>query len=252
MIRSMKIKCYVAALIGLCVLFAGCGDSKTNDGIEAEKTAETLDGKADKATVGEADKATESYLKGRELAFGLNGRKINLERGMALLREAADLGSVDAKGELAELCLSDDSGLGYDLAVEAAEAGNPFGQFALAVYYQEGIEVVRDRDEAWELTRKAFVGFKERAMKKDPRATLHYLALASELELETFEDGQIKEMLREGANAKSAEAALMLGKYYNRIERDGDGKIWLQRAEEAEIEKLADKLGELAEILYCF
>ena len=242
MTKSKKIFCGIALLSAACAVFAFCcGDSGSQEGGDANGvSAQTQE---DASTGKSKDKTTETYLKGRELAFGLNGRKINLERGKALLREAADLGSVDAKGELAALCLSDDSGLGYDLAVEAAEAGNPFGQLALAACYGGGIEVVRDRDEASKLLRKAFVGFKERASKKDPRATLFYAGLAPRYE--RLEPEQVKEMLREAANAKSAEAAYELGRYYDRVGRDADGKLWLQRAEEAGIGELTSATGAL-------
>lgn len=244
MTKSKKIFLGIALLSAACAVFAFCGgDSGSQEGGDANGEAAQTQEDASTGKSKSKDKTTETYLKGRELAFGLNGRKINLERGKALLREAADLGSVDAKGELAALCLSDDSGLGYDLAVEAAEAENPFGQLALAACYGGGIEVVRDRDEASKLLRKAFVGFKERAAKKDPRATLFYAGLA--LRYERLESEQVKEMLREAANAKSAEAAYELGKYYDRVGRDADGELWLQRAEEAGIGELTSAMDAL-------
>ena len=63
-----------------------------------------------------AREAKADYLLGRELAFGLNGTKVDGRRGFELLKKATDAGSVDAKAELAELYLDGCEGTPSDAA----------------------------------------------------------------------------------------------------------------------------------------
>lgn len=72
------------------------------------------------------------YREGRELAFGLNGTKIDGVRGLELLTQAAEAGSMEAQAELAQLYWSGCEGTAPDalkafaLAQEPARRGNPF------------------------------------------------------------------------------------------------------------------------------
>ncbi|MBR4103388.1 MAG: caspase family protein, partial [Thermoguttaceae bacterium] len=98
--------------------------------------------------------AEADYRKGRELAFGLNGTKIDGRRGVELLTKAADAGSVDAQAELARLywigCAgtSPDAARAYDLAFEAAQSENPFALDVLGDCYNRGRVVEKDEKQA--------------------------------------------------------------------------------------------------------
>ncbi|MBQ2790737.1 MAG: SEL1-like repeat protein [Thermoguttaceae bacterium] len=116
----------------------------------------------------ERDKTELLYRRGRAWAFGLEGRRIDAERGARLLQEAANAGSLAAQAERAELNLSercryDDCERSFNAALEAAEAGNPFAIRVVAVCYENGLSVEKDEERAAALYKLAFQGFKELA-----------------------------------------------------------------------------------------
>jgi len=117
----------------------------------------------------------ELYRQGRAWAFGLDGRKIDGERGCELLSQAAEAGALDARAELAELRLIGwgetlpNPELAVQEASEPADAGNPFAAAVLWTCYANGLGVVKNEKKAEEYLKVAFQGFQERA-KTDVRA----------------------------------------------------------------------------------
>ncbi|MBQ6827872.1 MAG: caspase family protein, partial [Thermoguttaceae bacterium] len=113
--------------------------------------------------------AAELYRQGRELAFGLDGRKIDGKRGFELLTQAAEAGSSDAKGALAYLyyegCAATPPRLSeaFKFAKEAADAGNPLGQYVLGSCYREGRGAVKNATRAKEQFKAARAGFEKLA-----------------------------------------------------------------------------------------
>ena len=90
------------------------------------------DGINGKTGVGDKIDAAALYRLGRALAFGLDGVKIDGPRGLALLEAAAEAGSLDAQGELAEALFDGlqgtqpDAARAVEIAKKPAQAGNPF------------------------------------------------------------------------------------------------------------------------------
>ena len=76
--------------------------------------------------------ASELYRRGRALAFGLDGVRIDGPKGLALLEAATEAGSLDAQGELAEALFDGlqgtqpDAARAVEVAKKPAQAGNPF------------------------------------------------------------------------------------------------------------------------------
>ncbi len=127
--------------------------------------------------------AAELYRRGRALAFGLAGVRIDGPQGLALLKAAADAGSLDAQGELAEALANGLQGgeserdAGVKVAKKPAEAGNPFALDTLGAAYWDGAGGLRkDEKKAREFFARAFKRFKRMAAKPNPDArALYYL-----------------------------------------------------------------------------
>jgi TPR repeat protein len=122
--------------------------------------------------------AEADYRQGRELAFGLNGAKIDKRRGCELLTQAAEAGLVEAQAELAQLYLEGREGVAADaerareLALAAAQSENPFALDVLAELYKKGIGgVAKDEKESAAYYERAFRGFEKLSKDGDVRAT---------------------------------------------------------------------------------
>ncbi|MBQ6827314.1 MAG: SEL1-like repeat protein, partial [Thermoguttaceae bacterium] len=105
------------------------------------------------------------YEQGRTLVWGLNGENVDVARGVALLEEAMNAGSLDAQEMLATLYFDGCDAFSADyvqtnrLASEPARRGNPYAQFVLAKCYYYGYAVQKNREEANKLSAEAFKGF---------------------------------------------------------------------------------------------
>lgn len=155
------------------------------------------------------------YRQGRAWAFGLDGRKIDGERGCELLSQAAEAGSLDAKAELAELRLIGwgetlpNPELAVQEASEPADAGNPFAAAVLWTCYSNGLGVVKNEKKAEEYLKVAFQGFQERA-ETDVRAKYYlgecYLwGLGLDESAENVADVEDVENVENVENAEDAE-----------------------------------------------
>ncbi|MBR4102628.1 MAG: sel1 repeat family protein, partial [Thermoguttaceae bacterium] len=121
--------------------------------------------------------AAELYRRGRALAFGLDGVRIDGPRGLALLEAAAEAGSLDAQGELAEAFFDGlqgtrpDAARAVDVAQKPAEAGNPFALDTLGAAYRDGSGGLRkDAKKARAFFARAFEGFKRMSEEPNPDA----------------------------------------------------------------------------------
>ncbi|MBQ2790807.1 MAG: SUMF1/EgtB/PvdO family nonheme iron enzyme [Thermoguttaceae bacterium] len=192
---------------------------------KAERRAQEAERRAREAAERRAREAKADYLLGRELAFGLNGTKVDGWRGFELLKKAADAGSVDAKAELAELYLDgcegtpSDAARAFAAAFEAAQSDNPFALYVLGRRYDEGRRVSKDEKLAAERKARAFREFEKRAKSGDVRAKTR-LGVMSIYEDGLPEDEKVGfEAIREAAEAGSAEAMNFLSWCYH----DGKG-----------------------------
>ena len=119
--------------------------------------------------------AAELYRRGRALAFGLDGVRIDGPRGLALLEAAAEAGSLDAQGELAE-ALADglqgtqpDAARAVAVAKKPAQAGNPFALDALGGCFRNGLGgLPKDEAKARACFLRAFEGFKRMSEEPNP------------------------------------------------------------------------------------
>lgn len=225
----------------LALLAAILGTAPTaNDGASANVFAKET------ATVAATSKGTNAeaerlYRRGSAWAFGLEGRKIDVERGFRLLSEAAELGSVDAKAALAELyfCnarLKNDKEKGGALTTEAAEAGDPIGLLFA------GLRESNDAAKREALLTDALIGLKERAENGDVRAQTwlaqcYFEGLGDVGEIDYR---QAARWYRKADEAGSAGAAVGLGVCFN----DGKG-VEQNQAEATRLFRKAAELGDV-------
>lgn len=152
---------------------AQAGEDEAVAKVSAATAATATDASnATDATVERKSRASEAerlYRRGRAWAFGFDGRRIDGERGFELLSQAAELGSVDAQGELAVMWFNgwrgvkSDAARAFDLGLEAAEAGNPMGAQIVGVCCRQGRAVAKNEKLARKYFKIAFEGAKERA-----------------------------------------------------------------------------------------
>lgn len=202
----------------------------------------------------EKQRETDDYQRGRRAAFGLNGARVDVARGFAALKAAADAGNVEAQADAAELIFIGGLGRKSDLrqAVEwasaSAEAGNPFAFQTLGNAYWKGLGVPRNEALAEAYFRRAVVGFKERT--DDPRAeTKLALLLIGGRGVERSFDEAIR-LLRKAGDAGAVEAKTALAwRYYwgEGVERSVDEAARLFReAADAGATDAATALAELS------
>ncbi len=142
--------------------------------------AKNNDGSGTNGGVGGANETTglsaaELYRRGRALAFGLDGVKIDGPKGLRLLTEAAKAGSLEAQGELAE-ALADglqgtkpDAARAVEIAKKPAQAGNPFALDALGGCFRNGLGgLPKDEAKARACFLRAFEGFKRMSAEPNP------------------------------------------------------------------------------------
>ncbi|MBQ6827290.1 MAG: SEL1-like repeat protein, partial [Thermoguttaceae bacterium] len=224
------------------------------------------------------------YREGRALAFGLNRTKIDWQRGLELLTQAMEAGSMEAQAEISELFVGGgwegariDYQRAYELSAEPARLGNPFALVALGdVAYNAGYP-----DDRKEYRAEAFEGFKKLAEEGDVRA-MNYLGRGfwagwnGDVDFErafewtkkaadlgsvdaianvglAFIDGvgverdfeQAKKYFREAAELNSAWAARALGHCYCHENNFGEAIQWLEIADKGNDSLAAVTLAEL-------
>ena len=115
------------------------------------------------------------YREGRALRYGLNGRFVDRKRGLELLEQAAEAGSLNAMAEAALAYWSESDTMtqyqreAYDRATATARLGHPFAQLTLAQYFKaEGPNWNLDKSK--EYYAKATTGLKRWAEAGDPMA----------------------------------------------------------------------------------
>ena len=174
------------------------------------------------ATVERKSRASEAerlYRRGRAWAFGFDGRRVDGERGFELLSQAAELGSVDAQGELAVMWFNgwrgvkSDAARAFDLGLEAAEAGNPMGAQIVGVCCRQGRAVAKNEKLARKYFKIAFEGAKERAendlLAKTTLAELYFDGAGVEQDY-----AEAARLFREASEAGFARATQGLGVCY--------------------------------------
>lgn len=127
------------------------------------------------ATPEPSEESRRLYREGRALRYGLNGRFVDRKRGLELLEQAAEAGSLNAMAEAA-LAYWGESAMtsqyrreAYDCATAPARLGHPFAQLVLAKYFkQEGVDW--DLAKSKECYAKAAAGLKRWAEAGDPMA----------------------------------------------------------------------------------
>lgn len=183
----------VAAIAAFCGVFSGTNAT-------AQTTAQTPS--ATRTAQKASAKAEELYRKGRELAFGLNGKKVDGARGFKLLKEATEAGSLDAQADLASLYYAgcegtpSDKAEAFELAFEPAQAGNPV---ALATAL-ECYAVKQNSERVAELKAKLVERRDEIDATEDPRGALYVGVVAGD-----------ENLVLAAVETESAEAARVYG-----------------------------------------
>lgn len=163
--------------LGLCVALSAALGGVGMEANAAEKVGSTTKSKTAQTTSAtrtaqkSSAKAEALYLEGRDLTFGLNGKKVDEIRGVELLKEAMEAGSFNAQAALA-FAYWDDNGCAafpsdrteaFELAFEPARAGNPFAALILVNGYYRGFGVAENVERGDEWLEKAKEGLKKRA-----------------------------------------------------------------------------------------
>ncbi len=183
------------------------------------------------------------YREGRALAFGLNGTKIDGVRGLELLTQAAEAGSMEAQAELAQLYWSGCEGTAPDavkafaLAQEPARRGNPFALGLLGEYYRLGRVVDKDEAQAEAYFKRAFQELEKLAENGDARAKTYCgISLLAGKGCQKNQKAGM-ELLREAAELQYPRAMARLASFYIRgdgVEKDLEfATQWLQEAADA-------------------
>ena len=168
------------------------------------------------------------------MLFGLDGSKVDVKRGVELLQKAADVGSLDAKGELAFRRVTLHWGINDYVpetekeldaarkqAFEAALAGNPFALLTLSIcagreeWYgvEDKLKQEKLEEESKQYGLAGLQALKKRAEEGDVRAKTWLFVLGGANLAEDANDDaeQAKRWLREAGESRSAEAAFLLG-----------------------------------------
>jgi TPR repeat protein len=136
---------------------------------------------------------------------------------------------------------------GYDLAKKSASASSPYGNYALARYYETGLGIERDEDKAASLYQKAFVELKVRSEKLDSYGQLFLGGCYSDGKGVQKDPVEGVKWTRKGADQGFAPAQFKLGILYENgegVQKDpAEAMKWYRKAADQGLPRCQSQLG---------